>query len=283
MAELHELRQSRSDLSLRRFARYAGVPYWQLRDFEKRTPARGKRDQKRDELREHVKQMARLHPTYGYRFLYQELQAQGETVGLHRVRELLGELGLRAPQPRKIRKPAAEVVAPPEWPTGRRVQIDATRLSLPGGVCSVYHVLDVQSRVVLASKAVRSLSMQLAKATLDEGVTGLRSLGICGPILVQSDGGSDFTSEVFQNACLRYGAWVRCKVSQRGGMGILERLNRTYKYAFAFRHDWKSLAEVQSALADFHRWYNQTRRHSALGYGTPWATLTAAANPRFAA
>lgn len=283
MGELLSLRQSRSELSLRRFSRYAGVPYWQLRDYEKRTPARGKRNQKRDELREHVKQVALLHPTYGYRFLYRELQAQGNRVGLHRVRELLGELGLNPPQPRKTRKPAAEVVAPPEWPTGRRVQIDATRLSLADGVCWVYHVLDVQSRVVLASKAVRSLSMQLAKAALDEGVAVLRSLGIHNAVLVQSDGGSDFTGEVFQTACLHHGAWVRCKVSQRGGMGVLERLNRTYKYAFAFRHDWKSLAEVQTALPDFHHWYNQARRHSALNYCTPWATLTAAANPRLAA
>jgi putative transposase len=66
-------------------------------------------------------------------------------------------------------------------------------------------------------------------------------------------------------------------------MGILERLNRTYKYAFAFRHDWNSLAEVQTALPDFHRWYNRQRRHSALIYATPWATLTGAANPRLAA
>ena len=39
-------------------------------------------------------------------------------------------------------------------------------------------------------------------------------------------------------------------------------LNRAYKYAFAFRHDWKSLAEVQSALADFHtlvQRYNRER------------------------
>jgi transposase InsO family protein len=53
-------------------------------------------------------------------------------------------------------------------------------------------------------------------------------------------------------------------------MGILERLNRTYKYSFAFRHDWGSLAEVQQALPDFHRWYNRERRHSALFYRTPW-------------
>jgi transposase InsO family protein len=280
MEELLELRQSRS---LRRFARYAGVPYWQLRDFEKGSSARNGRDQKRDELREQVKQVALLHPTYGYRFLYQELRAQGEQVGLHRVRELLSELGLNPQQPRKTRKPSPEVVPPPNWPTGRRVQIDATRLSLTDGVCWVYHVLDVKSRSVLASKAVRSLSMHLAKAALDEGIAVLRSLGICGTILVQSDGGSDFTSEVFQGACLKYGVWVRCKVSQKGGMGILERLNRTYKYAFAFRQDWGSLAEAQAALPDFRRWYNQERRHSALNYCTPWATLTGAANPRLAA
>jgi putative transposase len=268
MSEVMELRQSRPELSLRRFACYAGVPYWRLRDFEKSTLARDARAGMRDELREAVRKVALEHPTYGYRFLYRELRDQGQQIGLHRVRELLGELGLNPPQPRKTRKPAAEVAAPADWPAGRRIQIDATRLSLADGVCWVYHVLDVQSRVVLASKAVRSLSMWLAKEVLDEGVAVLRSFGIPSTVLVQSDGGSDFTGEVFQNACSRYGSWVRCKVSRKGGMGILERLNRTFKYAFAFRHDWESLAEVQTALPDFHRWYNCERRHSALNYDT---------------
>ena len=204
-----DLRQSRPELSLRRFARDAGVPYWQLRDFEKSSPIRHQRSRERDALREQVKQVALKHPTYGYRFLYQELRAQGERLGLHRVRELLGELGLNPPQPRKTRRPSPEVRAPPEWPAGRRIQIDATRLSLADGVCWVYHVLDVESRVMLASKAVRSLSMQLAKQVLDEGIAVLRSLGLNSTVLVQSDGGSDFTGEVFQNACLKYGSWVR--------------------------------------------------------------------------
>ncbi len=66
-------------------------------------------------------------------------------------------------------------------------------------------------------------------------------------------------------------------------MGVLERLNRTYKYSYAFRHDWNSLAEVQTTLPDFHRWYNRERRHSALDYCTPWTTLIGEANPRLAA
>jgi putative transposase len=141
MAELSDLRQSRPELSLRRFARYARVPYWQLRDFEKASAGRKYRQEQRNELSERVKEMALLNPTYGYRFLYQELRDRGESVGLHRVRELLGELGLNPLQPRKTRKPSADVVSPPDWPAGRRVQIDATRLSLADGVCWVYHML----------------------------------------------------------------------------------------------------------------------------------------------
>lgn len=270
-------------MSLRRFARYASVPYWQLRDYQNSTAERQERESKRDQLYENVRAMALKHPTSGYRLLYQELREEGERIGLHKVRVALGELQLNPPQPRKVRKAPPKVTAEQDWPPGRRVQIDATRLSLPDGVCWVYFVLDVESRVVLASRVVRSLSMHLATLTLDEAVAQLRQLGVQGAILVQSDGGSDFTSEVFQQACLKYGAWVRSKVSQPGGTGILERLNRTYKYQFAFRHDWQSMTDVRVDMPRFLQWYNQERKHSALGYDTPWATLTSTAHARIAA
>ena len=206
MDDVLVLRQGHPQLSLRRFARYAGVPYWQLRDHQHSAPARCERQQHKDELYEKVRQVALLHPTSGYRLLYQELKAQGENIGLHKIRVALGELQLHPSQPRKTRKPAVQVSSPQDWPPGRRVQIDATRLSLPDGVCWIYFVLDVISRVVLASRVVRSLSMHLAKLTLDEAVGVLRAQGHHEPILVQSDGGSDFTSDLFQQGCLRYGS-----------------------------------------------------------------------------
>ena len=283
MDDLIVLWQSRPQLSLRRFAQYASVPYWRLRDYQHSALARCDKQQHRDALYEKVRQAALQHPTSGYRMLYQELKSQGEQIGLHKIRVALGDLNLHPPLPRKTRKPSVKVSAPQDWPEGRRVQIDATRLSLPDGVCWIYFVLDVTSRVVLASRVVRSLSMHLAKLTLDEAVAVLRAQGHHEAILVQSDGGSDFTSDLFQQGCLKYGSWVRCKVSQPGGTGILERLNRTYKYQFAFRQDWQSMADVRTAMPDFHRWYNHERRHSALGYATPWSTLTSSANTRNAA
>ncbi|GGR27572.1 integrase core domain-containing protein [Deinococcus ruber] len=144
-------------------------------------------------------------------------------------------------------------------------------------------MLDVTSRVVLASRVVRSLSRHLAKLTLDEAVAVLRAQGHHEAILVQQGGGSDFTSDLFHQGCLKDGSWVRCKVSQPGGTGILERLNRTYKDQFAFRQDWQSMADVRAAMPDVHRWYNHERRHSAPLYAMPWSPLTSSANARNAA
>lgn len=283
MSELLELRQSHPELSLCAFSRMAGVQSWRLRDHQKRASARARREQDDQHRRERVREFALKHPTYGYRRLHREMRLTGEEVGLEHVRRTVKALGLERPRVKKTRK-APAVAAPPErWPPGRRVQVDATRLSLPDGVCWVYVVLDVLSRAALAVKAVRSLSMQLAREALLEGVRVLRSAGIEEEILVMSDGGSDFTSELFQAECRSLGSWVRAKVSQRGGMGILERANRTFKHEFAFREELKSLAGVREVCSRFQGWYNHERQHTAIGYVTPWSKLVESAETLLAA
>ena len=275
MEALVQLRQSRySELSLRKFAKLAGVAYYRLRDFLASEKRRQARRQQHQALVAAVRRLALSYPTFGYRYIHRELLKEGVKVGRERVRKLLGELGLQVPVVRKRRKPAP-VVAEPDWPMGRRVQIDATRFALADGVAWVYVVQDVASRACLALKTVRSLSKEAAKAALAAGVQRLRSLGIGEPLLVQSDGGSDFTSELFQQYCQSIGQWIRSKVSQKGGMGILERLNRTLKYEFVFREEVNTIHELKEALDRFELWYNQHRPHSALAYELPWQKLIA--------
>lgn len=283
MSELLELRQGHADLSLRAFARMAGVPYWRLRDHQQAQVQRRGRERRDEHRLATVKAQALKHPTAGYRRLYRELRQDGQQVGLHAVRRALGKLDLAQPPIRKPRRPSPMVSLPESWPPGRRVQIDATRLSLPDGVGWVYLVLDVASRALLTVKTVRSLSALGAREALDDGLSALRAAGVGEPVLVQSDGGSDFTSAVFQAQCLRHGAWVRSKVSQKGGMGILERCNRTFKYEFAFRHDFKTLGELREGGERFRNWYNLERRHSAIGYAFPWHELVGSAQARLAA
>ena len=58
-----------------------------------------------------------------------------------------------------------------------------------------------------------------------------------------------------------------------GRWGILERLNRTFKHEFVFRHEVNTLADLQALLPAFQRWSNEQRLHSHFAYRTPAAVL----------
>lgn len=240
--------------------------------------------------RERIREAALENPTYGYRRLHQVLarsagQEQGANghLGLHTIRLALGELDLQPLRPRKTRKKAVPAVSETLWPAGRRVQMDATRFSLKDGVCWAYLVLDVETRCLLHIHVVRSLSACSAVTALHTGLRVLHDLGMTEEVVVMTDGGSDFTSAAFQAACQEVGSWVRAKVSQKGGMGILERTNRTLKYEFVFREDFASMQALQAGVTTFRTWYNHVRLHSALGYACPWAKLLETAKSRNAA
>lgn len=269
------------------FAREAGVPAWKLRDARQQAAARKAQQAARQDQLECIRDLALRHPTYGYRRVHQQLQEEQPDgacrPGRHAVRLALAALDLNPSQPRKTRKPPVAVLPAMLWPEGRRVQIDATRFSLGDGVCWAYVVLDVPSRAVLNVSVVRSLSSCSAVSALQDGVAVLRELGIDEPLVVMSDGGSDFTSHGFQAACGQLGCWVRARVSQPGGMGILERVNRTLKHEFVFREEVNTKAELSACCVQFRDWYNTARLHSALGYSRPWAKLLEAAKSRNAA
>lgn len=125
----------------------------------------------------------------------------------------------------------------------------------------------------LTPKFRPSVSKERAAEMLLKGRARLVELGIDESLLVQSDGGSDFTSEWFQNCCTQLGQWIRCRVNQVGRMGILERLNRTFKYDSVFRDEIDTVAQLRAHLPEFEQWYNEDRLHSSAGYKPPIQTL----------
>jgi putative transposase len=52
-------------------------------------------------------------------------------------------------------------------------------------------------------------------------------------------------------------------------MGIVERLHRTFKYEFVFRHEVTTAVELKELAPQFQAWYNEERLHSSLGYQAP--------------
>lgn len=273
LAALAEHYRAYPQVSLKRFAAAAGVAYYRLRDFIHSEQRRQQRERRENELKQVVKQAALAFPTYGHRPLQRELLARGVRIGREKVRDILAELGLSVQAVKKPRRAAPAITAPVDYPPGRRVQIDVTQVQLRSGKAWLYLVEDVPSRVLLAIRAVLNLSKEGAREVLAEAVDRLRTLGIDEPLVIQSDGGSDFISGVFQAYCDKVGCWIRSKVNQKGGMGILERLNRTFKYEWLFRHECGTLVELQALADRFERWYNHQRRHS-LAYQTPWSCLS---------
>jgi putative transposase len=172
--------------------RVVGVPYWRLRDYRRAATRRQQREQSHQAVRHVVHQAALEQPTYGYRRLYHMLKARGQGIGRERVRRLLAMLGLTHVRLRKKRRAPPAVTAMAALPPGRRVQIDATRLTLGGGVTWVYMVEDVASRACLAVSVGRRLSHKRAAQALQEGHRALQQGGITAALVVQSDGGSEF-------------------------------------------------------------------------------------------
>lgn len=187
----------------------------------------------------------------------------------------MNELGLEKRVPKRQRKPTATMSLVRELPSGRRVQIDATRFTLSDGVAWKYVVLDVTSRACLIVQTVRGLAKEAAAMALCCAKRVLEGLGIEERLVVQSDAGSDFTSAHFQDSCTSLGAsWHRCRVNEKGGMGILERAHRTLKWDFVFWQEPTTIAELAALDVDFKHWYNHERIHSAIGFKTPWQKLT---------
>lgn len=260
-------------ISLRSFCRLTGVSRARLRYWLAHQKQREARRERQDNERQEVKATALKHKTYGYRGVYRELNSR-TTLGRDKVRRYMNELGFRKRGPKRQRKPAVAMSPVRELPPGRRVQIDATRFALGDGVAWKYVVLDACSRACLAVQTVRALTKEAAATALQAAKRVLRALGIGEPLVVQSDAGSDFTSAHFQNTCTALGgSWHRCRVNEKGGMGILERAHRTLKWDFVFWQAPETLANLAALDDEFKRWYNHERLHSAIDYRTPWQKL----------
>lgn len=151
--------------------------------------------------------------------------------------------------------------------------MDATQVVYGQQKAWFYVVEDIASRSCLSIKPVKQLCKLVAATTLKEAQQRLRQHGITDPLVIQTDGGSDFTSEHFQTTCKTLGSWHRSSIRQTQGMAILERLNKTFKYDFFFRQECDTFEQLTPLSISFKRWYNHDRIHSAIGYLTPWQKL----------
>jgi transposase InsO family protein len=185
--------------------------------------------------------------------------------------------GFVVPEPRKRPKRSwqrFEAASPNEcW------QLDATHWTLAGGeTVEILNIIDDHSRLLIAARAMRSVTTEAVWATFSEAT---QRWGL--PTRCLSDNGLVFTGrlrgyEVFFETRLREAGVL--KVNSRPGhpqtCGKVERFQQTEKkWLWVRRRDLGTVAELQAGLDVFAGYYNTARPHRAIGRVTPLERFTA--------
>jgi putative transposase len=222
---------------------------------------------------------------YGRPRLHRALREDGIRIGEKRVRRLMREAGLVAVGRKAFRVTTDSAHG---WPTApnhlrrdfavaapnQRWAADITALPTRRGWCYLAVVLDLGSRRIVGWAVRSSLESELVLAALHIALGHRRS-----PRLHHSDRGRQYTSDAYQ-AVLHQRDIIpsMSRVGNCWDNAPVESFFSSLKAELVTTADWSTQDEAQAAVADYVRFYNHQRLHSALDYRSPaqyeasWAT-----------
>jgi transposase InsO family protein len=233
------------------------------------------RQARRAELAEKIRELFDASGgTYGSPRITLDLWAAGFKVSENTVAKLMADLGLAGRRPRRRpkhltkqgKRPAAPdlvnrnftAVAPNLLWCG-----DLTEIETDEGKLYLATVLDLFSRRLLGYAMSEHHDAALARAALSMAAAN-RGGNIEG-VIFHSDRGSEYTADLYANACRRLGV-----IQSMGRVGsaldnaAAEAFNSILKVEYVHRHHFRTRAEARLKIAtwivDF---YNIRRRHSA--------------------
>ena len=244
----------------------------------KRSPT--PRQQANRQLEQTIRQVwQRYRGIYGAPRIHAELQAAGLRVGHNRVARLMRVAGLRGKtarrrQPRTTQVDATQPVAPNtlarQFTVARPNTVwlaDITYIETQEGFLYLAAILDLASRQIVGMAMADHLRTELVEAALDMALQQRRPPP---GLLHHSDRGSQYTSQSYRQRLLERG--VTLSMSRVGACrdnAPMESFWATLK---------RECADVPFPTRDLARsdlfayimgFYNQHRRHSALGYLSP--------------
>lgn len=225
------------------------------------------------DIANHIVDIYRQYPMFGYRRVHQHLKRQGVDVNHKRVQRLMKELNLRAiyPGPKTTVRSAQHkkfsyllrdisIVQPHQaW------QVDITYLRTHNGFMYLFGIIDVYSRKLLSWRLSNTLETAPCLMALDDAI----HLYGC-PEIINSDQGVQFTStdwiEKLQNHNIKISM---CGVGRSNDNAYIERFWRTLKYEGFHIHGWRSVDEIHTGVRQLINWYNNDRPHQSLAYKSP--------------
>lgn len=213
------------------------------------------------------------HPFAGSRMLKRLLQDEGFKVGRTHVRTLMRRMGVEA----IYRRPRTSRLHPGHrtYPYLLRDRVidrpnqvwalDITYLPMKRGFVYLVTVLDWATRRVMGWQLSNTLTADFCVEALE---AAMDRYGV--PEIVNTDQGSQFTSEEFVSTVLQRGA--NLSMDGRGAWRdnvFIERFWRTVKYEEVYLKAYESVSDARRNLTCYMQFYNSRRPHSSLDERTP--------------
>jgi putative transposase len=215
--------------------------------------------------------------TYGSPRILRELRAQQVYIGRNRIIRLMQAQGLKARAVKRYRpstmseneQPIAPNLLARNFQPAMRNQSwasDTTELTTGSGKLYLAVVIDLYSRFAVGWAVSAVNDRHLVIKALD---MALRRRCPGAGLLHHSDQGSPYTSEDYQRVLGHHG--ITCSMSRRGNCydnAVAESFFKTLKVELGSR--FNNHGHAKDELFDYIEvFYNQQRRHSAIGYVSP--------------
>lgn len=212
-------------------------------------------------------------PFYGTRRVMAWLATQGYRVNRKRARRLMELVGWQT----IYRAPRTTVLKPGDhiypyllrglevWHSNQVWATDITYIPMKHGFMYLCAVIDLYSRYVVGWGVSNTMSAEWCTEVMEGAI---RRHGR--PGMVNTDQGSQFTSEVFTGMLKKNEVTISMDGKGRAIDNIfIERLWRTVKYEHLYLHVYEDGVSLYGGLEWYFDFYNQERQHQTLAYATP--------------
>lgn len=218
---------------------------------------------------------------YGARRIREDLLSDGETVSRTRVDRLMKEQGLASRTKRKFKattnsdhsQPVAPNLLNREFDVKRPDTVytgDITYIPTDEGWLYVAVLIDLYSRTVVGWAMSERMTAPLVNDAL---MMAMWKRKPAAGLMVHSDRGSQYASDLYQRTITRNG--FICSMSRRGNCwdnAPSESFFHTLKTELTHHRRYRTREEAKQDIFEYIEvFYNRQRRHSSLGYQTPFA------------
>jgi putative transposase len=212
-------------------------------------------------------------PFYGVERLLVLLLVMGYKINHKRLRRLMKLQGWQTLYPtRKTTRIDPAAYKYPYLLNGLSIErrnqvwaIDITYIAMEKGFMYLCAVIDIHTRYVVGWGISNSMTAEWCTNIVKEAIA------IHGkPEIINSDQGTQFTSEVYTRALIEQGIQISMDGKGRAIDNIfIERLWRTLKYEHIYLHSYEEGLSLYKGLHNYFKFYNGERRHQSLNNETP--------------